>query len=54
MPLLSKEVDNARLSESDLHPITPHTPAPLIPTYRKKVEKNKNVENEKGASSLGK
>ena len=43
--LLLKEVDSARLIESDIHPIIPKTPAPQYqPTYRKK-RKGKIVED---------
>ena len=39
--LLKKNVTMARLRESDIHPISPKTPAPTIPTYRQKDEKEK-------------
>ena len=51
--LLLKKGGNARLAESDLHPVSPRTPAPQLPTRRKKEEKKKRVEDKKGASSLG-
>ena len=39
--LLLKKVSIARLGESDIHHISPKTPAPRIPTYRQKEEKGK-------------
>ena len=46
--LLLKEVGSAKLGETDLHPISPKTPAPTIPTYRQKEEKWKILEDKKG------
>ena len=39
--LLLKKVGRARLGESDIHPISPKTPALQYPTYRQKQEKGK-------------
>ena len=52
--LLLKKVSRARLGESDIHPISPKTPAPTIPTYRQKEEKGKESGRlQQGQSSLG-
>ena len=43
--LLLKNVSNAWLEESDLHPISPKTPAPQYQTIDRKMRKGKRVED---------
>ena len=43
--LLLKEVDSARLRESDIHPISPKTPVPRHQPIDRKKRKGKLVED---------
>ena len=43
--LLLKKVSSARLGESDLHPISPKTPAPQYQPIDRKEKKGKRVED---------
>ena len=43
--LLLKKVSNARLGESDIHPISPKTPAPQYQPIDRKKRKGKRVED---------
>ena len=43
--LLSKKVGSARLRESDMHPISPKTPAPQYQPIDRKKRKGKIVED---------
>ena len=43
--LLLKKVGSARPSESDIHPISPKTPAPQYQPIDRKKRKGKRVEN---------
>ena len=43
--LLLKEVSSARLGESDIHPISPKTPAPQYQPIDRKKRKGKRVED---------
>ena len=50
--LLLKKVGNGTQRESAIHPITPMTSALTIRIHRKKEEKWKSVEDEKGCEQL--
>ena len=50
--LLLKEVGNARLGDSDLHPVSQKTPAPQYQPIEKKRERE-NSRKQKRAESLG-
>ena len=43
--LLKKNVSSARLGESDIHPISPKTPAPQYQPIDRKKRKGKRVED---------
>ena len=43
--LLLKKVSSARLAESDMHPISPKTPAPQYQPIDRKKRKGKRVED---------
>ena len=43
--LLLKKVSSARLGESDIHPISPKTPAPQYQPIDRKKRKGKRVED---------
>ena len=43
--LLLKKVSSARLGESDIHPISPKTPAPQYQPIGRKKRKGKRVED---------
>ena len=43
--LLLKKVGSARLSEGDIHPISPKTPAPQYQPINRKKRKGKRVED---------
>ena len=43
--LLFKKVSSARLGESDIHPISPNTPAPQYQPIDRKKRKGKRVED---------
>ena len=45
MKLLFKKVGSARLRESDVHPISPKTPAPQYQPIDRKKRKGKRVED---------
>ena len=50
--LLLKEVDSARLGESDQHPYQSEYPSITIPTYRPKAEKGTNRRRQKRIEHL--
>ena len=43
--LLLKKVSSAKLGESDIHPISPKTPAPQYQSIDRKKKKEKRVED---------
>ena len=43
--IIKKKVDSARLRESDIHPISPRTPAPQYQPIDRKKRKGKRVED---------
>ena len=49
--LLLKKVSSARLGESDIHPISPKTPAPQYQSIDRKKRKRKRVEQLVGRGS---
>ena len=52
--IIIKKVGSARLRESDIHPISPKTPAPQYQPIDKKKRKGKKVEDySRDKSSLG-
>ena len=53
LSLLLLKVGNARVGESDLHPISPTILAPQYQPIEKEKRMGKIIEDEKGASSLG-